>query len=482
MLIPLGQERSTVRRIPWVAFAIIAVNLTVALPLFVSASASEEAIHAAGRKVVRYLVDHPYLEPPRTLTPLLDPELLTKLAEVRGEYRESGEIPQQSQLGEEQAQLEQHTSALLTARAGSPWRRLGFVPAEPRPAALLTHMFVHSGWLHLLGNMLMFFVLGPFLEDVFGRPLFMVVYLLSGLLGVGAHAVYYAGSTVPMVGASGAIAGVMGAFLVRLGASRIRFLFLPLGVLPFFRVHLLLPGYLVLPVWFVAEHWSASQAVETGVAHWAHVGGFAGGLVLAGIVRLTGVEERWIDRAIESKVSLTQDPAIERADAARLAGDLARARLEIRKALAASPTSLDAWREALDIGLDAADTGEVERAGLRLLELYPRAGEHELARRLVHDVVEQTPELASPKLTLAAAGYLERSGDMGGALALYERVLGGAPGHDSAVMALFRSGEICRRGGDSVRAREFYEKARHHPCCQGHWPQRIEAALAALPA
>lgn len=480
MLIPIGQENSTVRRTPWVAFVILGLNLLVAWPIDLSARSTEAAVRTSARQVFSFMVEHPYLELPTSLSPLLDPALVARFTEVRQAYLDADALPPQERLQEEQQRLAELSRALADARAATPWSRFGFSPGQPRVFNLLSHLFVHAGWLHLFGNLLMFFALGPFLEDVFGRPVFVALYLLSGAVAAGAHALGSAGSQAPLVGASGAIAGVMGAFLVRLGSSRIRFLFLPLLVLPFFRVELLFSGYLFLPLWFVGEHWAATHAVRDGVAYWAHVGGFVFGVAFAGVLRLSRLEERWINRAIEDEVSLVQHPAIEAANQARLAGDLPRARLEIRKALAAGPDNLDAWSEACDIAIAAEDPAELERAGSRLLDLYARAGEHELANGFLREVVQAESPLISAGLLLASASYCERTGDMPAALHLLDRVVEKAGAKDIAVVALFRAGEIYRKGGDPGRARMCYQRARAHAACQGHWPQRLDVAMNSL--
>jgi len=260
----------------------------------------------------------------------------------------------------------------------------------------------HSGWLHLFGNLLIFSCLGPFLEDVYGRVMFLLLYLASGLAALATHAVYFAGSALPLL------------------------------VVPLFRVHLLIPGYVLLPVWFLVQHWSYHADEGSAVAYWAHVGGFSFGLVVAGLIRLLRIEERFINPSIEKKISMVQDPALERANEARLAGDLATARREVRKALVAAPRSLDAWSESCQIAMQAGDTAELERAAPKLLELYAQAGESRLADLFIREVVEEHPQLAGPRLLMTFAGHYERSGDTVGALLLYERVVELCPGQEAA--------------------------------------------------
>lgn len=479
MLIPVGQENAVVRRVPWVAYSVILANIFVAAPVFLLEPARESAIREAGQRFEEQVVEHPYLEVPPELMPLVPPEVLGQLADIRARATQAGRLPPLDILEKEQQELRDRGRALLRARDALPWMRWGFVPARPGILSAFTSMWVHVGWLHLVGNMLFFFATGPFLEDAYGRPLFAAFYVASGFVAVATHAVYSAGSLVPLVGASGAVAGIMGAFLVRLGASRIRFLFLPIFPLPFFRVKLLLPAFVVLPFWFLGQHWLARQASGgSGVAYWAHVGGFAFGMVVAGIVRLARVEERFIAPSIEREVSLVQDPALERAVDARAAGDWAAARREIRSALARSPASLDAWREACEIALASGDARELERCAPRLLDLYGRAGEVSLALEFVGEAVREHPEVAGPRFMLAAAAFHDRAGDGHGAIGLYDRVVDASPHSEEGFLALVRSADVLWKAGDGRRARPRYERARAHPSCGGHWPAKIDGLLA----
>ena len=145
--------------------------------------------------------------------------------------------------------------------------------------ALFTSMFMHGGWLHLIGNMWFLWIFGNNIEDSMGHLRFVVFYLLCGLGASGAQVVAAPGSPVPMVGASGAISGVMGAYLLLYPKVRIHTLF-------FFFVFI---RVLAIPAWFVLGEWFVIQLLGGfgtpaegggGVAFWAHVGGFVAGLAL----------------------------------------------------------------------------------------------------------------------------------------------------------------------------------------------------------
>ena len=147
-----------------------------------------------------------------------------------------------------------------------------------QPAHLVTSMFLHGSWMHLIGNLWFLWIFGDNVEDSMTRPRFAAFYLLCGLAAALAQVVAGPGSGGPMVGASGAISGVMGAYLVLYPRVRV-FALLPLG---FFLTTVALPAWAMLVYWVAIQVLSgvASIGQAGGVAFWAHVGGFAAGVIL----------------------------------------------------------------------------------------------------------------------------------------------------------------------------------------------------------
>ncbi len=144
---------------------------------------------------------------------------------------------------------------------------------------LLTSMFLHGGWMHLLGNMLFLWIFGDNLEDEMGHLGFLAFYLLSGLGADFAQIAADPYSQIPMVGASGAIAGVMGGYLLLFPKAKVDILLILIIIFRIFTI----PAWVMLGVWFALQVFNG-VAVDTaggGVAHWAHAGGFVVGAVLA---------------------------------------------------------------------------------------------------------------------------------------------------------------------------------------------------------
>jgi len=164
-----------------------------------------------------------------------------------------------------------------------------FPPAAPGPVyiTLVTAMFVHGGFLHIASNMIYLWVFGDNVEDVFGHVQYAAFYLFSGVAAGLTHVFVNAESTIPSVGASGAIAGVLGAYLVLFPSAHVRTL-LFLG--PFITMARV-PALLLIGFWFLTQLVSGLAALDietqqtAGVAFWAHIGGFVAGFVIAMVFR-----------------------------------------------------------------------------------------------------------------------------------------------------------------------------------------------------
>ncbi|HLG97366.1 MAG TPA: rhomboid family intramembrane serine protease [Bryobacteraceae bacterium] len=158
----------------------------------------------------------------------------------------------------------------------------GIVPDRLNVASIFTSMFIHGGFLHILGNMWFLWVFGRGVEDVLGHAKYLFFYLLCGVAAAVAHVMINAGSTVPTVGASGAIAGVMGAYLVTFPRARI----VTLVLLFIFITTVDIPAAFLLLYWFAIQFFNGvgsvgySQASSGDVAWFAHVGGFITGIIL----------------------------------------------------------------------------------------------------------------------------------------------------------------------------------------------------------
>jgi membrane associated rhomboid family serine protease len=158
----------------------------------------------------------------------------------------------------------------------------GVVPDRLHYSSLLTSMFLHGGWMHLIGNMWFLWIFGDNVEDILGHGKYLLFYLLAGVVAALAQVVFTPGSRVPMVGASGAIAGVMGAYMIKFPHSRILTL---IPVIVFFTT-VEVPAFFMLLYWFAIQFFSGvgsiaySHVSQGGVAFLAHGGGVVAGIIL----------------------------------------------------------------------------------------------------------------------------------------------------------------------------------------------------------
>ena len=168
----------------------------------------------------------------------------------------------------------------------------GLVPGHFHFSHIFTSMFLHGGWMHVLGNMWFLWIFGDNVEDILGHGKYLAFYLLCGLAAAMTQVFFSPYSNVPMVGASGAIAGVMGAYMVKFPRARV----LTLIFIIFFITWTEIPAWLMLIYWFGIQLFSGvgtiaqSQASQGGTAFFAHVGGFLVGILL---INLMGTRQRY---------------------------------------------------------------------------------------------------------------------------------------------------------------------------------------------
>jgi len=162
----------------------------------------------------------------------------------------------------------------------------GLIPADFRWLDIITSMFLHGGWMHLIANMMFLWVFGDNIEDILGRARYLLFYILCGVAAALTQLAANPESKVPLIGASGAIGGVMGAYLVKFPHARIVML---VPFIFFFTVEL--PALVVLLYWFILQVFSGFGSIADvhlgrgGTAYFAHIGGFLTGMVLIWLMR-----------------------------------------------------------------------------------------------------------------------------------------------------------------------------------------------------
>jgi membrane associated rhomboid family serine protease len=471
ILLPVAHEQQKVQRLPWITFAIIAINVIVYLIITPGRDDNQREVGQKYNQLLKYYVEHPYLEFPDSAKQFLTQSETEKIEIMK----ESAEKPQdQDTLEEEQSKLDEIAGEFNTLLNHDPFRKYGFVPDDPHFTNLFTCMFMHAGFFHLFGNMLFLFLAGCAIEDAWGRPLYLVFYLVGGLIATGAHQVIYPHSASPLVGASGAIAGLMGAFLVRLAKTRIRFfyliwlLFLGIRTGTFFA-----PAYIVLPLWLLQQFLMASfdDGSEGGVAVWAHIGGFIFGAAVAAVIKVTGFEEKFIAPAIEKKVSLEQNPLFLKGMQLSENKDYPGALICLQKVVRQDPNHYEAYMEMRRIAEVSGDRVGYNRNTAAILDIVLRNREFDLFVDLFTPYKEHPLRDGLPARTLMGiAKFFEEQNDSVTAINYYEELFQRHHDDPLAIKAYSRLAHLYHdKLEDKNRAIDAFREAYFHPQSSEDW-------------
>jgi membrane associated rhomboid family serine protease len=471
ILLPVAHEQQKVQRLPWITFALIAINVIVYLIISPGRDDNQREVGQKYDQLFKYYVDRPYLEFPDSMKQFLTQSETEKIEIMQ----ESAEKPQdEDTLEDEQSKLDEIAGEVVTLLNQDPFRKYGFVPDEPHFTNLFTCMFMHSGFFHLFGNMLFLFLAGCAIEDAWGRPLYLVFYLAGGLIATGAHQVIYPHSASPLIGASGAIAGLMGAFLVRLAKTRIRFFYLIWLLFLGFRTGTFFaPAYIVLPLWLLQQFLMASldDGSGGGVAVWAHIGGFIFGAVVATVIKLTGFEEKFIAPAIEKKVSLEQNPLFLKGMQLSENKDYPGALICLQKVVRQEPNHYEAYMEMRRIAEVTGDRVGYNRNTAAILDLVLRNREFDLFVDLLTPYKEHPLRDALPARTLTGiAKFFEEQNDSVTAINYYEELVQRCHDDPLAIKAYSRLAHLYHdKLEDKNRTIDAFREAYFHPQSSEDW-------------
>jgi membrane associated rhomboid family serine protease len=287
----VGSEEG-VRRLPYVTIGLIALNsiIWIITSMVLSGQMGElENLHKRMLEIETHYAYH-FLE--------TDPKLLQEMDydKVRERIADGEVIPVGSEDYRQWNNLYQHYKEKSRHLV---FESFGFKPSDFNFFKLFSSMFIHGNFLHLLFNMLFLWLVGCNIEDDWSWKVFLGLYVTAGLVAGIFHALAFPKSTVPLIGASGAIAGIMGAFMIRRYKTKIRFAYFVWFFLrPYVGVFSVYAG-IALPLWFVQQIIGASWSMEAGTAYWAHIGGFVFGAVVGASFRFFGIEQKYIEPMIE---------------------------------------------------------------------------------------------------------------------------------------------------------------------------------------
>jgi membrane associated rhomboid family serine protease len=304
MIIPIGHESNEVKRLPWITFIIIGLCLLIHIFTTSEMKTYNQNLQTVSKEIFKFYTERPYLELDKEIDKYFNIKFKGQEDDLFKDILSLGvEKPGPTVIAKEQNQLDQLTKKLLDIKKNVSLRKWGFRPYDRSFINLITYMFFHLGWLHLLGNMFFLYLCGPFIEDVWGKLIYSSLYVLAGMISALLYSFQYP-QTDALIGASGAISGMMGVFLIRYWKTKIRFFYVfSLSSKGVFEA----PAWAMLPIWFFVELFnammmhSANLRSEEGVAHWAHIWGFLFGVAIALILKWLSIEKKYLTPKEEPK-------------------------------------------------------------------------------------------------------------------------------------------------------------------------------------
>jgi membrane associated rhomboid family serine protease len=484
MLIPLRHEHMQGRRWPVITVGLIALNVIAFLGTHwriqeQGAEGTEVKIH-----VLLLAAAHPGLH--------MTDEVQSFVSSIASQYPsdwkklQSPDRPvrdawdRQMRMGEApgkwQAEMDSLCLRFEEFQSTSILARYAFLPKHPKPVTYITANFLHTGWLHLIGNMWFLWLAGFILEDTWGRPLYSILYLASGVAALQFYGWTNPGSLVPTLGASGAVAALMGAFLVRFPTVKIEMAW-TLWLTRWYRFKA--SAYWLLPIWlFMEVFYGALFGQTSGVAHWAHVGGFLFGAGAALAIRGTGLEHA-AEQAIQEKISWVSHPLLAKANEHLEKGELDEAEGDLKKLLQEQPESGDAYRMLQQIHWRRNNVPAHRAALEKLLAIQLKGKDVQEALQTYKDYKTAGGEKLPAATWLELCRLLEEDQQrLDVAVDEYAALAASYRTEKQALLANMAAGRLClKRLNRSSDALHFYQEAKASPVPHLDWDATIERGI-----
>jgi|RhiMetdeSRZDD1v2_1073273.scaffolds.fasta_scaffold49509_1 membrane associated rhomboid family serine protease len=483
--LPIGNENSTVRRLPWVTFSIMAVNVVVFYVTLPVVGGQLSEIGKLGTRIEQFVVKHPeLLGDEKTREKLLEIGMIGKAdgEEIAEQLKKSPELSAQyaSWLRGIEAQkaleeLDEKIVAFKAAAQDSLWYKYGLAPnGNWKAHQLITAAFLHAGALHLFGNLIFFFAIAFSLEDLWGRGVFLGFYLL----GAAASCIpsLLSPVAVPSIGASGAISATAGAFLFRLPKTKIKLLCVP-GLTPVWWLRLLcgfrklivmVPGYVYLAAFFIEQfarpYLDKKAGSVSNVAYSVHIAGFIFGVGFAMMMKFTKYEEEHINPKIEAMVSFAAAPAVTLALDALDRGDAVMAERKLRAHLTKQPNDTNAMLAAIQVYQQTQNFERLNSMYSRLIRQHLANQDREAALYAYDSLLSAFPDdNVAPRIAvrdwISVCEYLRESDLNREAAVEYERLVNACPDDPLTSRAAVQGGEVALFVADVDRAYKLFKKA-----------------------
>ena len=493
MFIPLRHENMEGRRWPVISIALVLINLVA----FLATHGQIEDQNPKTSEVHAHIIMLAAMHPELTMPPDVQAFVTNFQQKNPGLWKEA-QNPNRDvadgwdariRLLDDQKPLQEEMDALVEQFASvqqtSVLDQYAFVPAHPKPVSYLTANFLHGGWLHLIGNMWFLWLAGAILEDTWGRVIYPIVYLVAGAAALQFHAWSNPQTITPTLGASGAVAALMGAFLVRFPKTKIE-VAVVLGLRSLSNLALgkgirfKAAAYWLLPLWLLMEIFSGTIfGTYSGVAHWAHVGGFAFGALAALGLRYSGLEHK-ANEAIEAKVSWTADPAIVQGTELMNQGKVDEAIAILKGYVATKPEAVDAYVLLQQLYWRKNEVPTYLEITIKLCQLHLKTQDKEAALQDYQEYMNAGGNRMPAAAWLELCRIFEGQENYDRAVAEYDHLAQTYPKERQSILALLSAGRLSlkqlNRPSDALR---FYNAAKASPVPHLDWEANIQAGIQA---
>lgn len=486
MIFPLNHEDLRGRRYPVVTIAIIVLCFAAFLATYWSLDQESEKLARVKLHLLLLAANYPEIEVPPEIQKFVDafregnPAIWDRL---RSQHRPIEDEFDARMRGDETFDPRAEMAALVAEYSrlteGSVPERYAFVASKASLRTAITAAFLHAGWFHILGNMWFLWLAGTVLEDRWGRPVFAVFYLLAAVVSAYTNVLADPNSVMMGLGASGAVAGCMGAFLVRYYKTKIDFVLIyAIGFVPrFYRFAA--PAWLMLPLWGLTElFWALLVGNKMGVGHWVHVGGFVFGVVFAAGMKWSGLERK-MDQAIEQQVTLTADPCVVKATELIEQNRLEEAIAELQQGVQQKPDLLEGYSMLAQLYWRKQDVPAHREAMAQVVRLHLKAKDAAAAWQAYEDFVNVGGESIDPGAWVQLCRWLEGRQDWERAASEYEKFARAWPRDRMAVYALVNAARLnLKKLGRREEAARLYREAAASPVPHLDWDDAIKLGLA----
>jgi membrane associated rhomboid family serine protease len=480
MLLPLRHENMEGRRWPVITIGLIALNVLIFLGTYWTMQDQATQEVPVQKHILVLAATHPNLQMPDDVA-----QWVSFIREKNPRLWQQLQLPSQLlrdtigvESGDDAALQEQMNSLVQQwhdLQAVSIVHRYAFYPAHPTATSYITANFLHAGFLHIIGNMWFLWLAGFILEDTWGRIIYPIFYLLAGVAALMVHAWTNSGSYVATIGASGAVAALMGAFLTRFPNMKIEMIWI-LGLLRAYRFKA--AAYWLLPAWVLMEVlYGTVFGSASGVAHWAHVGGFVFGAVVGYGIRKSGLEQV-AEQGIQQKIEWVSHPLLAEANEQLEHGKLDEAVVNLNKLLAEKPDSVEAYRMLQQVYWRRSDLPACRAALQKLVEIALKAKGTDEALRAYEDFKSAGGEHLPAAIWLDLCRLIEDKGDLHPAVAEYEALAAACPNEKQALLANMAAGRIyLKRLSEPQKALKFYQAAAASPVPHLDWEPTIASGM-----